>query len=1085
MSMGESKTRATRFVNQISEAIGMARAELMDYQSTYKNILSGLGDFTDLESEKISESLTKMALDYSSLFNVGQSESMNKFQSALVGSIRPIRSDSGYDVSDLTIGAKAQELGIERSVNQLNQMEKRLLRIIVLMEQLRNTGAMGDLARTIESPSNQLKVLQSQLQEVGVWIGNVFIGTLGKALPYINGFVMVIKELIKMLAIFTGYEGDSSELKDVFEGVENSTTGISSSIGDANKKAKELRKTLMSFDVLNVIATPSENDSSPSGVGGVGSIDPAILDALGEYDSLMEKVRMKATDIRDKIMDWLGFTKIIDPLTREITWKLNDGYTNLEKILDLIKAIGVGVATWKLSSSFMKLFSQITGFDKKLSMRIATGLTLALTGTFIQYNGISHLIDDGADIFTVLETIAGTAGIGTGIYAIIDAITKSKNLNISTGKKIGIAFGLTLAITGINLGMKAIQTGNLKYMILSSIMTGAGIGLSLTMLGVTPTISIGIAVAISIISFLIEWSASKSKELSRISEEIKNLKTDIEDTINSYDNMINDTKLTAESQLLDLEYAEKMKDKLDSIVDANGRIQDGYEERADFILGELNNALGTEYERNGQIIQGYQDMETEIGNIIAQKKKEIELEAYSEMYKESIKQQIELEKKQQELQKKKIELNKEAQKINPYTSFNIVGMYQYNKALDEINEATEKNNQALEDATTSISFYGEQVDKLAMETSTASEEIITNTSEMITTTTEEMKKLANTNEVEFISRLNNMNAATQASILAQSTTIDNYSGEIEAKWQDMATNSKDSFANAIALVDDSVEGTILASITSTQGLTPDMVQAWINLGSQSNTEFENAIKNIDTYTASKIIASKTQVEGLTESNTLAWKYLAEQADGSYENGIANIDNYTKEQIDGAINEISTASPNLSETSASAGTSANSSFQAGLGEGDSLVNNFIDSMKNAFISATFAGSPILAAAIKLGNAITDAFQKNTNLSATASISGGGDTIGARAGGGSVNMGEMFIAREAGPELVGKIGKTTSVINNQQIIQGVSQGVATAVTRVLGNMSSRKQQYVFNNYIGTKQIQSDVHELNERENNIRGR
>lgn len=74
---------------------------------------------------------------------------MSRIQAALVGSVKPIRSDAGYDITEATIGAKATELGIETSVRNLNQMEKRLLRIIVLMDQMRATGAMQDLARTI------------------------------------------------------------------------------------------------------------------------------------------------------------------------------------------------------------------------------------------------------------------------------------------------------------------------------------------------------------------------------------------------------------------------------------------------------------------------------------------------------------------------------------------------------------------------------------------------------------------------------------------------------------------------------------------------------------------------------------------------------------------------------------------------------------------------------------------------------------------------------------------------------------------------------------------------------------------------
>ena len=47
-----------------------------------------------------------------------------------------------------------------------------------------------------------------------------------------------------------------------------------------------------------------------------------------------------------------------------------------------------------------------------------------------------------------------------------------------------------------------------------------------------------------------------------------------------------------------------------------------------------------------------------------------------------------------------------------------------------------------------------------------------------------------------------------------------------------------------------------------------------------------------------------------------------------------------------------------------------------------------------------------------------------------------------------MGELFIARESGAELVGSIGSRTSVANNDQIVKSVAIGVANAVAGVLG-------------------------------------
>lgn len=149
VSFGNSVTEATKFQNIISETFGTSRADMMNYQSNFRNVMAGLGDISSKTAERISESLTKMSLDYSSLFNVSQSTAANKIQAALVGQIMPIRRESGYDVSKNAVSQRASELGIERTYAQLTETEKRLIRIMLLMDQMKNTGAFEDLARTI------------------------------------------------------------------------------------------------------------------------------------------------------------------------------------------------------------------------------------------------------------------------------------------------------------------------------------------------------------------------------------------------------------------------------------------------------------------------------------------------------------------------------------------------------------------------------------------------------------------------------------------------------------------------------------------------------------------------------------------------------------------------------------------------------------------------------------------------------------------------------------------------------------------------------------------------------------------------
>lgn len=433
VSIGTSIKQATLFQNKISEAIGTSKAEMMDYQSTFKNILGGLGALTTKQAEETSQSLTKMALDYSSLFNVSQKSALNKFQAALTGSIMPIRRESGYDVSKNAVSQKALELGVDRTYNELTETEKRLIRIMLLMEQMQNTGAFNDLARTIESPSNQLKVLKNQLQEVQIWLGNVFMGTLGAILPYINGFVMTLKELIKMFAIFVGYQPNTTGMADVLQESSDSASGLSDNIGSAGsgldkatKKAKEFKKQLQGFDVLNVINTPTESTKGKTGGsgGGVSGIDPKILEGFKQYDSLLENVQMKATGIRDKIMDWLGFTKEINAETGEVTWKLRDGYQRINAIVDLLKIAAGAIGLKLVAKTLEKIGKALQNFklpylDGVSTFFINVGfLGKAMKNILDMMDDIQDIIKNGSNFDNVVNLLSNFAG-GLGAIEVL------------------------------------------------------------------------------------------------------------------------------------------------------------------------------------------------------------------------------------------------------------------------------------------------------------------------------------------------------------------------------------------------------------------------------------------------------------------------------------------------------------------------------------------------------------------------------------------------------------------------------------------------------------------------------------------
>lgn len=151
MAMKNMRGEAMKFQNELSNMYGAAMPDMMKAQATFKNMLGSLGGLSEELSYKLSEDLTKMSLDYASLYNTTFESAITKMEAALSKQVRPIRSQSGYDITQSVLGQTMQNIGInDRVIAQMSEIEKRLLIVITLQNQMYNSGAVGDYGRTIK-----------------------------------------------------------------------------------------------------------------------------------------------------------------------------------------------------------------------------------------------------------------------------------------------------------------------------------------------------------------------------------------------------------------------------------------------------------------------------------------------------------------------------------------------------------------------------------------------------------------------------------------------------------------------------------------------------------------------------------------------------------------------------------------------------------------------------------------------------------------------------------------------------------------------------------------------------------------------
>lgn len=267
--------------------LGLNIQEITQHASQLASVTNSLGQ-TGEATTAITKSMTMLAGDISSLFNVDYKTVAQNLQSGLIGQSRALYK-YGIDITNATLATYAYNLGISKSVSEMTQMEKQQLRVLAILDQ--SKVSWGDLANTINSPSNMLRQFSNNMKEVGMVAGQLFIPILSKVMPVVNGVTIAIKRLLVNLASLMGVKIDfesfgQSGYKDTSDGLEDISDGYQN-VADSAKKAT---LSLMGFDEINKLQDDTSSSKGSSGGGG-SSIDLTddITKAAAEYEAAWNK----------------------------------------------------------------------------------------------------------------------------------------------------------------------------------------------------------------------------------------------------------------------------------------------------------------------------------------------------------------------------------------------------------------------------------------------------------------------------------------------------------------------------------------------------------------------------------------------------------------------------------------------------------------------------------------------------------------------------------------------------------------------------------------------------------------------------
>ena len=450
-SMGKYTEEAQNYAEAVSEALGIDPGEFMHNQGVFNTIISGFGVASD-KAYLMSKNLTQLGYDISSFFNITFEDAMQKLQSGISGELEPLRR-LGYDLSVARLQEEALALGIKKKVSAMTQAEKSQLRYYAIMTQV--TTAQGDMARTLNAPANQIRILKAQVTQCARALGNIFIPMLNAVIPYAIALVKVVRMLADSIASlfgftlpevdYSGVSAGATAVADLANNAEDASDGLSK----AGKAAKKLKNALLGIDELNILSKDDSSSGSGSGGGdglgaGIGGGDLGI--DLPTYDFLGDAITSKVDEIVQMIKDAMWeITSVISTFLLAIGTILVVTGANLPLGIGLMAVGAVGLAAsvmenWNgMSERLARVLTLVTG--------VLGGFLLAI-GAFLAFSGVN--VPLGAGLI-----VAGAAALGTAV-----AINwKSLNGDLSNALSILmtivsgalLAMGALFAFTGVDI----------------------------------------------------------------------------------------------------------------------------------------------------------------------------------------------------------------------------------------------------------------------------------------------------------------------------------------------------------------------------------------------------------------------------------------------------------------------------------------------------------------------------------------------------------------------------------------------------------------------------------------------------------
>ena len=404
-----------QFAQNAAKQFGLSETMAKRFTGTFGAMAKAFG-FGEKAAYDMSTTLTGLAGDVASFYNIGQDEAYTKLKSVFTGETESLK-DLGIVMTQTALDAYALQNGFGKTTAKMSEMEKVALRYKFVQDQL--TTAAGDFSRTSDGWANQVRILQLQFDSLKATIGQGLINVLSPVIHVINALIGKLMSLANAFRAFTelvmgkrsgdGASAAAAGMEAVAKAADKAGTAAGGAGSAAKKAAKDMKGVSTGIDELNII-NPSDsagNSGLDSAGGGGYDVDDFDIGSLSQGEDVASEKLKGILDLMNQLKssfvagfwDAFGDTTVFDSIQNSI-----------RSIKDRIKEITtdpeVQNAALKFADRVMYALGQISGSVASVGATIADNL-LGGIDLYLQQN-----------VGRIKEYIISMFDIGSGLWQI-------------------------------------------------------------------------------------------------------------------------------------------------------------------------------------------------------------------------------------------------------------------------------------------------------------------------------------------------------------------------------------------------------------------------------------------------------------------------------------------------------------------------------------------------------------------------------------------------------------------------------------------------------------------------------------------